>query len=333
VSRLFLAAGAALIPLFAAPGGPAAGEPEGSACRPGAGPAARAYRDTIGDAAVESLEPSARARLLDLLNSASCLCGCRHTLASCRADEPSCARSGALVFDLARLAGRGAADAELQARLRSQPILPRPRPASAPPAPSAASPREEGVAAAPEPALEPQRHDIPIAGAPARGREDAPVTIVEFADFQCPFCARSVPLLETLLRAYGDRVRLVFKHFPIESHVHARDAALAAMAAHEQGKFWEMHDRLFASGGRIDRQAALRAAGELGLDVRRFERDLDSPELAQRLERDRQDGLAAGLSGTPTFYVNGRRLRRVSGEDFRRAIREALAETPAAGPR
>jgi protein-disulfide isomerase len=324
VHRLRLFAAAAVLAAVAAPRTPDAGAAGDAPCPAGAGPAERTFRAQIGEAGIEALDSAQRARVLDLLNSTSCLCGCRHTLASCRADEPACARSRALVSELLRRAAAGASDADLQAHLRSQPILPRPRPTSSTP-PQLAPP-------APASALETERFDIPTEGAPARGPEDAPVTIVEFADFQCPFCARSVPLLDAVLRAYGEGVRLVFKHFPIDSHAYARGAALAAMAAQEQGKFWEMHDRLFAAGGRIDRQAAQRIAQEMGLDVQRFERDLESPELAQRLERDRQDGLAAGLTGTPTFYINGRRLVQASGAGFQQAIRETWAGARAGAP-
>jgi protein-disulfide isomerase len=330
VPRLRLVAAAAALAALAAPAPIAAGEADAAHCPSGAGPAERVYRARLDEAEIEGLDPALRTRLLDLLNSASCLCGCRHTLASCRADEPACARSRTLVSELIRRASAGASDAELQAHLRSQPILPRPGPAGGK---AAASPPRQAAPPAATPALEAERFDIPTDGAPARGPGEAPVTIVEFADFQCPFCARTAPLLDAVLRAYGDRVRLVFKHFPIDSHAYARGAALAALAAHEQGKFWEMHDRLFAAGGRVDRQGALRVAGELGLDVRRFERDLDSPELAERLELDRQDGLAAGLTGTPTFYVNGRRLRQASGAGFQQAIREIMGGPPATGSR
>jgi protein-disulfide isomerase len=321
------AAAAFLVALFA-PLPPAAGAPEEGHCSAGAGAGDRSFRGQIGDAGLEALAPDRRARLLELLNSTSCLCGCRHTLASCRADEPGCARSRTLVSELMQRTAAGASDSDLQAYLRSQPIQPRPRPAS----PPAGAPRVAPPQAASAPVLDAEWFDIPTTGAPARGPEEAPVTIIEFADFQCPFCARSQPLLDAVLRAYGAGVRLVFKHFPIESHAYARGAALVAMAAHEQGKFWEMHDRLFAAGGRMDRQAAVGAARELGIDEGRFERDLDSPELAERLERDRQDGVAARLTGTPAFYVNGRRLRQTSGAAFRQAIGEALAGPRGASP-
>jgi protein-disulfide isomerase len=154
------------------------------------------------------------------------------------------------------------------------------------------------------------------------------VTIVEFADFRCPFCTRSQPLLQQVLHLYEGRVRLLFKHFPLSSHAPmAEDAALAALAAQKQDAFWGMHDRLFGERAALDPPSLVEAARQLGLDVERFRRDLEDPGLKARLEADIADGRAADLTGTPTFYVNGRKLQRVSLSGFRQAIEQALADS------
>lgn len=147
---------------------------------------------------------------------------------------------------------------------------------------------------------------IELGSSPVKGGEMAPVTIVEFADFECPHCGLAAPVLDELVRRYEGKVRLVFKHYPIERHTHAIEAAKAATAAHLQGKFWEMHHVLFTHQEALNREDLFRYAEQLGLDMARFGRDFESPEVAQTVQAEHQAGEAAGVDGTPTFFVNGR---------------------------
>lgn len=134
------------------------------------------------------------------------------------------------------------------------------------------------------------------------------VELTEFGDFQCPYCRDAAPSLARVLQRLDGRVRLRFRHFPIASkHPDADRAAAAAEAAGEQGRFWEMHDVLFAHQKELDAEHLVRFARELGLDEERFRADLASPAIAARVAEDRAAGEAAGVSGTPAFFIDGRR--------------------------
>ncbi len=149
---------------------------------------------------------------------------------------------------------------------------------------------------------------VPTDQAPSRGRARASITIVEFADYQCPFCARAEATVHAVEQAHPGDVRVVFKNLPLPFHDLARPMAKAAVAADAQGHFWEMHDRLFALTGTVDRAALDGVARSLGLDVGRFDRDLEDPSLDARIDADLADAKALGVNGTPTFFVNGRRV-------------------------
>ena len=285
------------------------------------------YREGLKDVDLSGLGEAERERALAILNGNPCVCGCRYTLASCRVQDSECVRSRELAPEVVRRIRAGESDEQVLAYLRSQPIMPRPHPgvtSSSPPASPSPDPGPSPAAATAAPVLEERAYDIPTRGAPVRNPPQAPVTIVEFADFQCGFCAQSLPLLERVLSEYPGQVRLVFKHFPLDSHPQARDAALAALAAQAQDQFWPMHDRLFDSRDRLDRQGLGQIAGELGLDLERFRRDMDGDALRNRLEEDIRDGRAAEVSGTPMFYVNGRKMRVRSLAAFEQAIGQAL---------
>ena len=141
-----------------------------------------------------------------------------------------------------------------------------------------------------------------------RGSSDAPVTLLEYADFECPFCGRWFPELQRVLQDLGPRVRFVFRHFPIsEHHPHAESAAEVAEAAGAQGKFWEMHDLLFRRQAALDDGHLLAYVRELGLDAVRVERELEQQVHRARVRDDIESGLRSGVSGTPMFFINGRR--------------------------
>ena len=141
-----------------------------------------------------------------------------------------------------------------------------------------------------------------------RGPADAPVTIVEYGDYECPACQRAYREVEKLLEAEAGNVKFVFRHFPLTStHPRAMAAALAAEAAGHQGKFWEMHRKLFESQGELGDEHARGYAQELGLDMDRFSRNATSEELESCIRQQRLEGARSGVNGTPTFFVNGMR--------------------------
>ena len=141
-----------------------------------------------------------------------------------------------------------------------------------------------------------------------RGSATAPVTLVEYGDFECPYCGRMYSVLKVLRETMGDQLRFVYRHFPLDSvHPHARHAAEAAEAAADQGRFWEMHDLLYENQDDLDYEALGRHAAELGLDMTRFEADMAERRHASRVREDRLDGERAGAEGTPTLFINGAR--------------------------
>jgi protein-disulfide isomerase len=166
--------------------------------------------------------------------------------------------------------------------------------------------------------------EINVTGSPFRGTADAPVTIALFTDFQCPYCARILPLLNQVLEKYQGKVKLVFKNFPLSTHQFARKAASAALAAGKQGKFWELHDRLFQNYNRLNDQVVQEQAKELGLDLQKFDKDMADPQIMQVINQDMQDGAKAGVRGTPTLFVNGSLLRNTNLEGFQAAIDKEL---------
>ena len=164
------------------------------------------------------------------------------------------------------------------------------------------------------------------ADGPAKGPATAPVTIVEFSDFECPFCARVVPTLDQVKQKYGDQVRLVFRQYPLDMHPNAAKAAEAALCADEQGKFWEMHDAMFADQKKLAVADLKATAGTLGLDAAAFGSCLDSGKHAARVKADIKAGTLAGVSGTPALFVNGRFLNgAVPFEAIAEVVDEELA--------
>jgi len=151
-------------------------------------------------------------------------------------------------------------------------------------------------------------YDIEVGDAPIRGSKSAKVTIVEWADFQCPFCVRVNPTLEQIAKEYGDKVRFAFKHLPLSMHAKARAAHTASEAAHRQGKFWEMHDRIFAKPRDLSPETYLRYAKEMGLDIDQYNSDLASSSVRKVVDSDLDVARKLGVSGTPSFFINGRFL-------------------------
>jgi protein-disulfide isomerase len=149
---------------------------------------------------------------------------------------------------------------------------------------------------------------VDLGNSPTEGAADAPVTIVEWADFECPFCAAASPVLHQAVARFSPHVKLVFKYYPLSSHEHGEIAARAAAAAYKQNKFWEMHAKLFENQENLDRKSLLRLAKEVRLDEKRFTADLDSETIADEVLKDRKQAEKFGLRGTPMIFINGRRF-------------------------
>jgi protein-disulfide isomerase len=164
---------------------------------------------------------------------------------------------------------------------------------------------------------------VDITGSPFKGPADAPVTIALFTDFECPYCSRIVPLLEQVLERNPQTVKLVFKNMPLNFHQMALPSAKAALAANEQGKFWEFHDRLFAEK-KLSPEGIDKIAQDLSLDMERFAKDMSSPKVQAQISKDMQDAQKAGVTGTPTPFINGRQLKQRSLEGFQAIIDDEL---------
>jgi protein-disulfide isomerase len=187
---------------------------------------------------------------------------------------------------------------------------------------------EMAALAAPAPAAAPAgppagpegKFDVKVGDAPIKGSSSARVTLVAFSDFQCPFCSRAVPTVRQLETDYPGKLRIAFKQMPLPFHDHAHLAAEAALAANAQGKFWQMHDKLFANQQALDRPALEKYAQELGLDMGKFKAALDSGKYKDKVDAEAKEGAAVGATGTPTFFINGTRLVGAQPVDAFKAI-------------
>lgn len=173
---------------------------------------------------------------------------------------------------------------------------------------------------------------LPDGDAPLRGSDDAIVTIVIFADFQCPYCGQAAQTLQELLELYPEDVRLAYRHLPLPYHQRARPAAIAAICAQDQGAFWEYHDLLYANQGELLEEELLSYAEELDLDMEAWQRCLTSLPPRERLDTDEAAAELAGVGGTPTIFVNG---EPVVGsrplEEFIEAVDRALVDAADSG--
>ena len=142
-----------------------------------------------------------------------------------------------------------------------------------------------------------------------QGNEQATITLVEYGDYQCPYCGAAYPILKKLMSQFGDQIKFVFRNFPLsEMHQYARAAALAAEAAGLQGKFWEMHDAIYENQRALNETLLKKLAEKLKLNITQFEEDIKSPKLAEKVDADFESGVMSGVNGTPSFYVNGKKF-------------------------
>jgi protein-disulfide isomerase len=231
------------------------------------------------------LTPARKTLALKALRTQACTCGCDMKVAECRVKDPNCSFSRGLasVTVGAIKAGKSADEAMAESKASK-------------------------FGTRPTPKLLDDPVPIPILGSPAMGPANARITLVEFSDFQCPYCSKAVMQINATLKAYPNDVRLIFKQYPLmELHPAAAISAAAALAAHQQGKFWQMHDVMFANRPKLSRQSILVWAKEIGLDMNRFTADLDSDATKKAVLRDQADGDKAGVEGTPTVFINGQR--------------------------
>jgi len=163
-------------------------------------------------------------------------------------------------------------------------------------------------------------HNLPVGSSPVLGKKDAKITITEFSDFQCPYCSRLQPTLKEVLKAYPDDVKLVFKDFPLSFHKEAKNASKAARAAGEQGKYWEMHDLIFENFSKLNEAVFRDFAAKLNLDMNRFMADYNSNKYDALIQQDINLGRQAQVTGTPSLFLNGKRMQRRSFEDFKQEI-------------
>ena len=176
----------------------------------------------------------------------------------------------------------------------------------------------------PEPAAAPEaKVNIKLGDAPVKGSASATVTLIEFSDFQCPFCSRVNPTLKQIEDEYKGKVKIAFRNLPLPFHDKAHLAAEAALAAHEQGKFWPMHDKLFANQQALDRPSLDKYAQELGLNMSKFTAALDSGKFKDKVDQDAKEGGSFGATGTPTFFINGTRLVGAQPVDKFKAVIDA----------
>ena len=241
--------------------------------------------------------------LLRLLRNHDCTCGCDMKVAECRVKDPRCAWSKGVagVMGDALRAGKNENDAIEAAKASKWGHGPQP-------------PKllEDPVA-------------IPTAGSPVRGPADAPITLVEFSDFQCPYCSLAVGKLNAVIEAYPGKIKLIFKEFPLDTHSQALGAAQAAIAAHQQGKFWQMHDALFAHRRDLSLPTLAGLARNIGLDLKRFQADFNSQDTKKTIMKDMDDGDRAGVEGTPSVFINGRKYNgSLDLEPMRKIIDDQL---------
>ena len=230
------------------------------------------------------LSAEQKTALLKLLREEGCSCPCTMKVAECRIKDPACRDSRTLATIAASDFKAGKSAVQVRALFRNAEQL---------------KARREALMNAPV--------DIPLAGSPSRGPATAAVTIVEFSDFQCPYCRVAAKKVSDVLDMFPNDVRLVFKQFPLdESHPAAVLAAEASLAANAQGKFWALHDKMFANARVISKEKLVAWAGELAMDVTRFTQDLASGKYRAQVNKEKREGVTAGVSGTPTFYMNGR---------------------------
>ena len=229
---------------------------------------------------VTGLSAKQKLTVLKVLRDNDCSCGCGMKIAQCRIEDPKCSYSKSLAAITIKGIREGKSLEDIKAAL--------------------------AASAGPHKVLD-DAITLRTLGSPVKGPADAKITLVEFSDFQCPYCSKAVTEIDATLKAFPKDVKLIYKQFPLSDiHSHAMLASQAALAAAAQGKFWPMHDKMFADNHNLTRENMQKWAQEIGLDMKRFNADLESPAIKSQIARDLADGEQAGVEGTPTVFVNGK---------------------------
>jgi len=252
----------------------------------------------LADVDFTGLTAAKKTAALHALRNFDCSCGCGMKVAECRVKDPNCSYSRGLSTALVEGIKKGKSETDAVAEVKASKL---------------AQPREFKLLDDPV--------AIPTLGSPSMGSADARIVIVEFSDFQCPYCVKAVAKVNAVLQAFPKDVKLIFKQYPLETHPQASISAAASLAAHNQGKFWQMHDILFANRTQLSRTNILVWAGRLGLDMKRFTQDLDSEAVKNAVVKDTKDGDKAGVEGTPTFFIDG---QRYNGEIALEAVKPVI---------
>jgi protein-disulfide isomerase len=219
---------------------------------------------------------------LRIMQTEGCSCGCDMKIAECRIKDPACGVSKKLAGSVVKETEEGKDAAFIRADLKR-------------------------IAEEPPPVLE-DPIKISTAGDPVRGPDNAKLTIVEFSDFQCPYCSTAAKQTSQVLMQFPKDVRLVFKQFPLDSHSQAEMGAEAALAAQAQGKFWEMHDLIYGGFPNLSRSIVEGYAKQLKLDMKKFDAEMTGHKYRDRVLAEEKEGEDAGVAGTPTFYFNGKKF-------------------------
>lgn len=181
-----------------------------------------------------------------------------------------------------------------------------------------------GIYFATKPAKVYSKNELLLTNSHVLGANDAKVILVEFSDFQCPACKLYKPAVDEIVQKYQDKVLFGYRHFPLPQHEYGESEAIAAVAAEEQGKFWEMYTYLFAHQETITKDTPTEGAKEIGLDMTKFERDIVSDAIKERVYKDKLDGNRLGVNSTPTFFLNGKRLQLRGPSDLIKAVEGEL---------
>jgi protein-disulfide isomerase len=264
---------------------------------PSASPDAWKTSETLGDVDLSGLTPVQKKAVLKLVREQGCSCQCGMKTAECIMKDTNCSYSRAL----AKIAIQGVKDGKTLIEISKL---------------MDASPKAH------RPKLLEDPITIATAGAPVKGPEDAKITLVEFSDFECPYCAAAVRNVDLIMAAYPKDVKLIYKQFPLSMHPHAQIAAEASLAAREQGKFWEMYELLFKNSRQLSKGTILEMAKSLGLDMEKFQAAIESGKFKKEVQKDIADGEAANVYGTPAFYING---KQYNGEVSLAALKPIFA--------
>jgi len=237
--------------------------------------------ETLPNVDLSDLTPVQKRAVLKLMREQDCSCLCGLKTAECLVKDPNCSYSKSLAAIAVKGVKEGKTLVEISKLMDASPKAHRPK-------------------------LLEDPLTIPVDGSPTLGPDKARITLIEFSDFECPYWSLAVQQVRAIMAAYPKDIKLIYKQFPLSMHPNAPLAAAASLAANEQGKFWQMHDIMFANYRKLSRDNIMTWAQQIGLDMNRFKADLDSKKFQAVIKKDTADGEAAGLYGTPAFFINGK---------------------------